>query len=90
MNNGSPHLMYPHQHLALRISSRPGPLEANGRGGVAQLSSPTLLPGKLNLIEADAATKRPATVLTACSIIPSIVACVQTRVYPKGPKTMNQ
>ncbi len=33
------------------------------------LSSPTLLPGKLNLIAANAATKRPAAILTACSSI---------------------
>jgi hypothetical protein len=55
-NGGSPNLM----------SSRP---RATGskqeREGGTILSSPTLLPGKLNLINANVATKRLAAILTA-------------------------
>ncbi len=68
MNNGGlPSLMQIHQHLALRSLMATGSKQKREGGTI--LSSPTLLPGKLKLIDANAATERLATVLTASIIL---------------------
>ena len=76
--------MQTRQHLALaKAHPSLGPQEANRRGRVGQFfqaHGPTPALGKLNLIDAYAATKRLAALLTTChdliSISPSIVASV--------------